>query len=462
MKKVGIFSLLLAFILVFSSFSIAVQAEEANPAVTNGCHSIDAEMTLSDESKLTDTAKAAVLYELNSGTMIYARNPDTRIYPTSMVKMMTVLVALENGSLDDEVTVTRKVLNQVPIGILGADLQVGEVLTLRDLLYSTMVESATDSAVVVAAHIGGSVDEFLMMMNEKAAALGCTGTHYGNVHGLHDENTYTTARDIARMTEAALENETFREMFETARYTMSPTNKRSEEWTIVTTNNMMNERNTKYYDKRVTGGKTGATDQGGRCLTLTAEHNGMRLLCVVMGAQPTKEANGSISSFGSFEESKILMDYAFENYEFRQVFFGGQSLSQYPVNGGASHVVTQAASSVSTVMPAQIDEEQLRWVYREQNSTFNAPIEKGQTLGIAQVWYGTKCLAQTDMIAMNKVEVYQAPVIPDKPAYVSYIWIVIALVLLGVVLIAVLVVVGLRTVRVMKHKRRQRRRSHIQ
>lgn len=458
MKNVRIISLFLAFILIFSGLSVTAGATTNNPAVTSGCHSVDAAMTLSEEERLADTAKAVVLYELNSGTMLYTYNPDGKIYPTSMVKLMTALVALENGNLDDMVTVTRSVLNQVPIGIVGIDLKAGEEISLRDLLYATMVASATDASVVAAAHVGGSIEGFLQMMNDKAAQLGCKNTHYGNVHGLHDEETYTTARDIARITEAALQNEVFREMFSASEYTLAETNKH-EQRTIITSNNMMNSQNTKYYDKRVTGGKTGATDQGGRCLTLTAEKDGMEILCVLMGATPTLASNGSIVSYGSFEESKIMVDYAFANFELRQVFFDGQSLAQYPVANGANHVVTQAATSASTVMPAQLDESRLKWVYAGQSDTISAPVEKGQKLGTAQVWYGIKCLAETDMVAMNGVETYQAPIIPEKPDIQSGSWLMLLLVLAGLVLLGFLAVIGLRAFRIMKYQRRHRRRS---
>ena len=458
MKKTRLTCLVLALILIFSCLSASVSASNSNLAVTNGCHSIDATMTLSDEEKLTDTAKAVVLYELNSGTMLYTHNPDTKIYPTSMVKIMTTLVALENCALDDVVTVTRSVLNQVPIGILGADLKVGEEITLRDLLYANMVASATDASVVIADYVGGSINGFLVMMNEKAAELGCLGTNYSNVHGLHDEQTYTTARDIARITEAALENEILREMFCAAEYTMAATNKH-EERTITTTNNMMNPKNSKYYDKRVTGGKTGATDQGGRCLTLTAEKDGMNILCVVMGAKPTIATNGSLTAYGSFEESKVLIDYAFSNFEFRQVFFDGQSLAQYPVENGASHVVTQATTSVSTILPKDVDETQLNWVYAKQDNILSAPIEKGQKLGTAQVWYGAKCLAVTDMTSMHAVAVYAAPIVPEKPASVGGSWLMLLLVLLGLVVVAFLAILGLRTYRIMRYRRRKQRRG---
>ena len=459
MNKMRIFSIFLSIILLFSVLSVPTFATAGEPAVSNGCHSVDASMTLSEEEKMVETAKAAVLYELNSGTMLYTWNPDGKIYPTSMVKMMTTLVALENGNLDEMVTVTRSVLNQVPIGILGMDLKAGEEITLEDLLYGVMVASATDAAVVVAVHVGGSIDAFLQMMNDKAAELGCQGTHYGNVHGLHDEETYTTARDICRITEAALENETFRTMFQTATYTVPETNKRPER-ELITTNHMMNVRNKKYYYELVTGGKTGATDQGGRCLTLTAEKDGMELLCVLMGATPTMEENGSLSAHGSFEESKILIDYAFEKFEFRQVFFDGQSLAQYPVEGGSSHVVTQAATSVSTILPVEVDETQLKWVYEGQNSAITAPVEKGQKLGIAQVWYGSKCLAQTDMVAINGVEKYQAPVIPEKPAAKqSGSWLTLFLVLIGLVVVGFFGMISIRAIRIMNYQRKRRQRG---
>ena len=110
------------------------------------------------------------MYELNSGTMLYNWNADAKIYPTSMVKMMTALVALEMGNLDDEVTVTRKVLDELPIGIVSAGLKYNEVISLRDLLYCTMVASANDASIVIANHIAGSTAGFVQMMNDKLIA----------------------------------------------------------------------------------------------------------------------------------------------------------------------------------------------------------------------------------------------------------------------------------------------------
>ena len=460
MRKNRTLCLFVSIFLLFSILELPVQASQMDLPVTSGCHSVDAFTTLSADKQKVETSKAVILYERNSDTMLYAWNLDGKIYPTSMVKMMTALIAIEKGNLDEEVTVTRKVLDQLPIGTVSAGLKAGEIISLRDLLYCCMVQSANDATVVIANHIGGTAEEFVLMMNDRAQELGCKNTSYSNVHGLHDENTYTTARDICRIIEAALENEIFRTMFQTVTYTIPATNK-SGERSITTSNHMMNPKNKKYYDERVTGGKTGATDQGGRCLALTAEANGMDILCIVMGAKPTVAEDGTLSAHGSFEESLILLNEAFKSFEYRQVFFQGQSLAQYPVAGGANDVVTQAATSVSSILPVDADLSQLRWVYQPTNEIISAPVAQGQKLGIAQVWYGDKCLAQTDMIAMNRADVQQTHIVPDKPKNNRDIgsWTDLLMILLCVVGVFVAVLLVLRWIRLAQIKMRRRRRQ---
>ena len=461
MKKICLFCVILSLLIGLLCPMNAVQATETDFSVVNGCHSVDAATTLAPSEKVVETSRAVILYELNSDTMLYAWNPDERIYPTSMVKMMTALVALENASLTDEVTVTRAALDSVAIGSVSAGLKAGEVLSLQDLLYCMMVASANDASAVIAEYVGGTQAAFIQMMNEKAAELGCRNTAYTNVHGLHDEGTYTTARDLCRITEAALENEMFEIMFKTAAYSVPETNK-SPVRNIKTTNYMMSgSGNKKYPDDRVTGGKTGATNQGGRCVVLTAEKGGMELLCIVMGAEPTVEEDGSLSRFGSFEEGKEMLDYAFGNFEYRQVFFDGQSVAQYPVNGGASDVVTQPATSASTVLPKGLDVSTLRWVYQQTAGTINAPVAQGAELGIAQVWYGEKCIAQTQMVAMHDVPVKTAPVVPTRPSGIMSDdgWkplLLLLCVLLGVVLIGFIVVLIMRYTRILRRNARRR------
>ena len=463
MKKIRIFCLLLSCVLACSLLVPAVKAEEVDQSSVSGCHGVDAQMCLSDEEKLVETSKAVIVYELGSDTMIYSYNPDGKIYPSSMVKLMTALVALENGKMTDKVIVSKRALSYVAIGSVSAGLQAGEEVTLGDLLYCLMAQSANDAATVIAEHIGRSQDGFLKMMNEKAAELGCKGTNYSNVHGLHDENTYTTARDICRILDYALENEDFKTLFEAKSYTVPKTNK-SEPREIYSSNYMMSDHSIKkYFDQRVTGGKTGATDEAGRCLAATSVGGGMELLTIVMGAKPTYELDGiSLRTFGSFEETKVLLDYTLEKFEFRQLFFEGQTVSQFPVENGANSVVVQPKDTAATVLPVDIDVSKLNWIYAGINGTITAPVEKGQKISSVQVWYGSKCLAQTDLVAAHDVAVWQEPVFITgsvKDDGSSVFWI-IAGILLGAGVLAVAVIFLRKGVfRVMRNNRRRRRRE---
>lgn len=459
MKKLGILCLLLCFLV-----SLALPAAAADLSVEEGCHSVDARRPLTEGEKLTPTATAAMIYERGSDTMIYADNPDGKIYPASMVKLITALVALEKGDLTEEVTVTKRALNLMTPGAANAGLVAGEELTLEQLLYCLMVGSANDAALVIAEHIGGNQDIFVTMMNEKAAELGCTGTHFSNAHGLHDEETYTTARDICRITDAALENEVFRVMFTAESYTVPATNK-SEERVLWTTNHMMSTHTRRdYFDSRVTGGKTGATDEAGRCLVATAENGGMELITIVMGAKPVYTGDGlSVITYGSFEETRLLLDHAFSTYECRQIFLTGQSMFQYPVQGGASHVVAGPGESAMSVLPKKLNPAALTWRRGEETQVL-APVAEGQTIATVQAWYDGKCLAQTRLVALHAVPEYQAPeqVDPPEPIAIGTFWKVVLIVLgavLGIVLLGALVLLATRWIRRAAYNEKLRRRS---
>lgn len=446
---------------------ISVSAQQTDASVVSGCRTPDAAVALGGSEKMVDTSKAVFVYERSTGTLIYSYNADQTIYPSSMVKMMTALVALEYGDPEDVCTVTRSALDSVAIGSVSAGLVRGEEITLKDLLYCMMVASANDASVVIAEHIAGSQAAFIQMMNEKAQELGCTGTHFSNVHGLHDAETYTTARDIAKIVLAGLENEEFKAMFQAATYTVPATNK-SEERTVVTTNYMMSKDVTRrYFDARVTGGKTGATDAAGRCLAVTAEVNGMDVVAVVMGAEATYEVEGLVvKTFGSFEEMTQILDYVQEGYEIRELFGDNQALYQYGVENGSNNVVATAADAVSCVLPKGTESEELTWSYL-QNDTLTAPVMKGQAVSCLQIRYGEICVAQTDLVAMNAVDVYQQYTQPQGAANAAQeeehgmkIAMVFGIVL-GVLAAVVIILFALRAVRIALIKARVRRRRKV-
>ncbi|MFR0733701.1 MAG: D-alanyl-D-alanine carboxypeptidase family protein [Oscillospiraceae bacterium] len=198
--------------------------------------------------------------------MVYAKNIDTRREPASLTKVMTCLLALAHGNLTDSITVSQEALDDLDPAGSSSGLMAGEVFTLEQLLYCLMIESANDAAPVIAEYVAGSEPAFVEMMNQKAAELGCTGTHFANTHGLHDEEHYTTARDLAKIMMAALEYEKFQEIYSADRYTLAATNLQ-EERILVTTNYLIDASITSdYYDERVIGGKTGFTTPAGRCV----------------------------------------------------------------------------------------------------------------------------------------------------------------------------------------------------
>ena len=465
MKKIRTLCLFLSLLLAVSALELPARAMTVDQSVQNGCHSVDATMQLSDEGKLVETSKAVIIYDLTSDTMIYTWNPDAKIYPASMVKLMTALLALEMAELTDRVAVTKRALSYVEVGSVSAGLVAGEELTLEDLLYCMMAASANDAATVIAEYIGGTQETFIKMMNQRAAELGCTGTNYTNAHGLHDENNYTTARDICRLLDFAMDIPEFRALFCTESYTVPATNK-SEERKVFTSNYMMSRETVKkYYDERVTGGKTGATDEAGRCLAATAEGNGMELLTIVMGAEPVYEEDGlSVRFFGSFEETAQLLDYALGKFECRQVFSEDQTISQYPVENGANAVVTRPASAAYTVLPKGVEGDKLTWIYGDSVGTLTAPVQAGQTISAVQVWYGSKCLAQTELVAANSVDLWQAPVVPDNPTDQNEgdSWKLVAIIGGAVLSIGALVAMviwirkGIRRMTVNLHRRRRR------
>lgn len=395
--------LFLSLTLLLACTDPAMAEESSNMAATQGCMTLDAQVSLYTGERLAETAEAVILFEMNSGTLVYGYEPDTLVEPAGMNKLMTALLAVELGQPEEQVTVTRKALDAVAIGAVSAGLKVGEVLTLEQLLYLMMVGSANDAAAVIADHIGNGQAGFVTLMNQRAAELGCTNTQFLNPHGLDQAGQHTTARDLAKITAAALDNELFSQLFSAVEYTV-PATEQSEERHVVTTNYLMSKETVRdQYDERVTGGKTGALSTTDRSLICTAESGSCRYLSVVMSAKGTVTSNGlSVTRFGSFEETRDLLDYAFSRYSLRQVLYDGRTMEQFSVSGGGNDVVVQPAQSLTAALPAELEEQDI--TYRsEPLETLQAPLQEGQSVGTVEVWYQSICVGQCDLVAMFDV-----------------------------------------------------------
>ena len=399
----------LLFCIIFLVMGIAmpVCGQESRDQATStqyGSVGLDAQKPLGGSEKMLDTAKAAILYELTGNTMVYAWNPDEAIDPSGMNKLLTALIALEKGNPADMITVSRTVVqSSALIGSVSAGLKYGEEISLKDLLYCMMVGSANDAAVVIAEHISGTEETFVELMNARAVELGCTNTYFVNASGLPQQGQYTTARDLAKITVTALENEMFADMFCAVNYTVPETNKVGQRY-IVTTNYLTSKESVKtQFDSRVTGGKTGALSTTDRSLISTAEHSGKRYLVVVMSAKGTVTADGlSVKTFGSFEETRALLDFGFRQYSFRQVLQSGQPLEQFPVSSGENPVYAGVAADLYSALPVDVLPEDIsfRCVL---DGELTAPLAQGQVIGTAQVWYQDICVGFTELVALHDV-----------------------------------------------------------
>ena len=210
--------------------------------------------------------------------MVYSVNPDSAYDPGNLVKMMTGLLIAERANLDDLVTVDSTLLKQLPVDSYVIGLQDGEIISMRDLLYCILVESANDAAVIAANHVSGSINAFIVEMNAYATELGCENTYFANVHGLYEPMQFSTARDLAKILVKALENEAFMDAFSLIYYTVPATNL-SEARELSNDNFMLNDSMmTIYLDYRVTGGRPAVTKTGERNLAVTAEQNGVGVL----------------------------------------------------------------------------------------------------------------------------------------------------------------------------------------
>lgn len=437
---------------------VLAQEEEGMPA--KSCMTLDAQVSLYSGERLLETAEAVILYELNSGTLVYGYNPDEQVDPAGMNKLLTALLACELGTPEEQVTVTREALNSVAIGAVSAGLKVGEILSLEDLLYLMMVGSANDAAAVIAAHIGGSQTEFVALMNRRAAELGCTDSQFHNPHGLESEGQHTTARDLAKITAAALENELFSQLFSAVEYTV-PATEESEERHVVTTNYLMSQETVRnQYDERVTGGKTGALSTTDRSLICTAESGGCRYLSVVMSAKGTVTSNGlSVVKFGSFEETRALLDHGFSQYSVRQVLYDGRTMEQFSVSGGENDVVARPAQTLVAALPVEMEPSDIS--YRCTGlENLSAPIQTGQTVGTVEVWYQSVCVGQCDLVAMYSVSepgVNSFTVTPtaqeEREITLRNILQIGGIILLALVVVAALTVLILRLVRAHRDKR---------
>jgi serine-type D-Ala-D-Ala carboxypeptidase (penicillin-binding protein 5/6) len=296
-----------------------------------------------------DTTQAAMLIAVDDdGTemVLYEKDADEQLYPASLTKIMTVLLAVEDieaGKISLTDSVTAQSGFDYDLVSAGSSVYIvqGETMSLENLLYCAMLSSGNDACNVIAQYIGGTISDFIARMNARAEELGCTGTNFANTHGLPNENHYTTARDFSRIVCAAASHELFMTICNTVTYTVPATNL-SIERTLSNSNSLINPSNSLYpgdwsyeYAKGI---KTGHTTAAGYCLASSAEKDGMRLISVVLKCDSYTQADGTVY-YGHFADTRTLFEWGFENYR--------QQYTQAKITGIIA-TVTDASKTIAS------------------------------------------------------------------------------------------------------------------
>ena len=431
MKKIKSLSLLLSLILALQCLAVPASAieglesvpvsvpevtgateEMTTPAqipfgkvsVLQGCRTIDGLVPLAGSDRKAATAQSVFVYEMNTDTVVYSYNADLSVNPGTLTKLVTALVAIENCGLNEIVTCAEGIQSKIPYGSQNSDLKSGEQLTLEELLYLMILDSANDAAVAIAEHVGGTTTKFKDMMNERVAQMGCTATSFGNISGLTTAPNHTTARDMARIVAEASKNEDFMKLISAVEYTVPATNL-FEERKVETTNYMLQNKNiTKFIYKGVTGGYQSYIESVGASLAITAERNGMDLVCVVMNATRTYYPEGwPVEYYGNFEEMLEIVKFVFDGYKVAQVLYEGQALQQFQVAGGECDVVGTPRVSISSVLPADAHMNNLI-IDPDTGGELNAPVEKDSQIATVEIWFRNSCLMEAELYAMNEVK----------------------------------------------------------
>lgn len=394
------------------------------------------------------TAKAGALISLDTGEYLYENNIDQKMYPASITKIMTAILVLENENFDPEgkITMTKSALDLVlGTGSTVSNFVEGEEFSQLDLIYLILMASSGDCTYLAAEYYGGSVENFVTMMNDKAKKLGLSSTHYTNPVGLHDDDNYTTVRDIYTLTSYALKNKIFKEVCETPRHIMK-TNL-TEKKTLSTTN-ALQDTTTNYYYQYAKGVKTGYTDEAGRCLVSTASYNGYNYMCILLGCPPKEKKH--------FSESILLYRWGFNNFSFKKVADSNEPVCEMPVKLSldTDFVPLFFKEPFITVLPNEADDSTIVVKPHLSSESVDAPIKKGQVLGKADIMYAEKIIGTAELIAGEDINPSLLLVIINhiKIALTSVYMKIILIILAVCIVIFILLCIRLNISKIRKRK----------
>ena len=390
------------FIIFFSLFIVCISTT---------CFAIDSDKLY---------AESAILIDSNRGKVLFEKNMNQKMYPASTTKIMTAILTIENCNLEDVVTVNYNAISNIPAGYSTAELITDENLTVKQLLEVLLVHSANDAANVLGMHVGGSIESFVTMMNSKAQELGCENTHFTNTYGLHDENHYTTARDLAIIAKYCMKNNEFRHFVSQPNCQIAPTNKHAAR-SFNNTNDLINTSSSFYY-KYAIGIKTGYTKEAGNCLISASRKDNFETIAVVLNTGTVHGAR--------CEDSISLFNYAYNTFGIKKIANKNDVITKATISNG-----TKDTKELDIVLADDLNAlDFLSDDGNELTPTINldknlsAPIAKGSVVGT--VTYNILNSDYTiDLIASHDVEKSELTIISLRITLVVIAVIIIALII---------------------------------
>jgi D-alanyl-D-alanine carboxypeptidase (penicillin-binding protein 5/6) len=412
MKKFAKFLiiLLMTMLLLAEPFTgISVQATEFDPG-------------------LTLNSEAVALINLDTGTPVYTKNGNARMYPASVTKIAVAMMLLESVQDDlnklHDIDVTLRpymvdYLYQTNSSLSG--LQKNETLSAEQMLHCMMIASGNDAAMAIADYLGnGSIDAFVAQMNARLKEIGCRDTNFTNPHGLHDDNHYTTANDMAKIIQHILSSsyaDKFMSVCTTKAYVLGPSNVRKKNMTVYSTNGM-HLSSSKYYYSYTQGVKTGSTTEAGYCLATTAFNPNVnyRYLCVTFGA-PMYGDDGVQLENGAMRDQKALYQWAFSKLSYKNLLASSTAVKQIKLNfcWDTDSLLLVPESDFSALVPSNINANNVELIPNDDVPlSVNAPVQAGQVLGTANIVYNGQVLGTVNLVADAGAEASQLLLLQEQ------------------------------------------------
>jgi len=352
-----------------------------------------------ETSGIDISSEAAILTDFASGRVLFEKNADEKVYPASTTKIMTAILAIENLDFQTVLTATETAIN---IDRDGSNMGIlkDEQFTVEQLLYGLLVHSANDAANMLAEGVAGTIDNFVVLMNDKAKELGMKNTHFVNPHGYHHEDHYMSARDLSILASYAMRNDKFAAIAQTPNYELPPTDKYPEVRYLSSNNMLLNPmKGRKYLYEGAKGIKTGHTEAAGYCLASMAQRDNETYVCVTMKSPLDENDNHS------FTDTIALLDYAFESYDMKTISNVNDILATAPVKwakGGKQAVLTTNAA-LELLLPANFNQNELA-TNISISENVKAPVKEGDVLGSIEYIFEDRSLGVIDLVATEDIK----------------------------------------------------------